>query len=62
MSDLHDEYQAMRFRTEAERLRIAAADLHSAVMRTLVARLADDYDVLAARLADRGQWRHSNDD
>lgn len=63
MADLYDHYRALHFRTEAERLRSAAEDLRSIVIRGLVLRLADDYDALAASAVDDdGLFRHSNDD
>jgi hypothetical protein len=63
VSDLYDQYRALRFRTEAERLRAAAADLHSPVIRSLVISLANDYDSLATRVdGATGEIDHSNDD
>jgi hypothetical protein len=63
LADLYDHYRALHFRTEAERLRSAAEDLQSIVIRGLVLRLADDYDALAAgAVDDDGRFAHSNDD
>jgi hypothetical protein len=63
VADLYDQYRALQFRTEAARLRTAAEELHSVVIRGLVMRLAEDYEALAARAVDPdGRFTHSNDD